>query len=107
MIGALESAQEYAKAEGCSKIHRICLEIGRLSGIVPEALQFAFEAMKDDTMASGAELEIKEVKAVCHCRSCDHEFTPEDVFFRCTQCGSDHIKIISGREMKITQLEIS
>ena len=39
----------------------IRLRIGALSGVVPEALEFAFEALRPGTLAEKAELAIESV----------------------------------------------
>jgi Zn finger protein HypA/HybF involved in hydrogenase expression len=58
------------------------LRIGRLSGVVPEALQFAFDALKTDSPAAEAELEIEAVPAVCWCPGCAAEFETADLTYR-------------------------
>src|SRR5262245_50174965 len=49
--------------ESTTRIIRLRLRVGALAGVVPEALAFAFEAMKPDTPAAHAELEIERVPA--------------------------------------------
>jgi hydrogenase nickel incorporation protein HypA/HybF len=48
----LELAAEKTRAAGATRIHRLKLRIGRLSGVVPEALQFAFDALKTGSPAA-------------------------------------------------------
>ena len=45
MEGALALALEQARQAGARKLHVIRLRVGAMSGVVPEALQFAFEAL--------------------------------------------------------------
>ena len=52
---ALEKANE-AKA---SKITRINLVLGELSGVVDECLQFYFDSLSKDTIAAGAGLSLE------------------------------------------------
>ncbi len=73
----LEAAEAYARKENAQHIHRIRLRIGALSGVVEEALQFAFEALSDDTLAKGGALEIERVPARYRCENCHAEFSPE------------------------------
>jgi hydrogenase nickel incorporation protein HypA/HybF len=47
---------EQAENQKVSRIHRITLRVGDQSGVVPEALEFAFEVVTRGTMAEEAEL---------------------------------------------------
>ena len=49
--------------DSMSRIDRIRLRVGVLAGVVPEALEFAFEAMKPGDTAANAKLEIERVPA--------------------------------------------
>jgi len=48
-----------ASQVGISKIEQINLKIGEFSGILPDALIFAFELLSKDTMMEGARIEIE------------------------------------------------
>ena len=52
MQSALDQVLEKARQAGASRVHAIRLRIGALSGVVPDALQFAFEALADGTASS-------------------------------------------------------
>ena len=39
----LELALDYARQQNATQIHHLTLRVGQLSGVIPEALQFAFE----------------------------------------------------------------
>jgi hydrogenase nickel incorporation protein HypA/HybF len=41
------------------RVHKVTLEIGRLSGVMPEAIEFCFEAVAQGTLAEGARLAIR------------------------------------------------
>jgi hypothetical protein len=47
---ALELALGYAQQQGASHIHRLTLRVGQLSGVIPEALRFAFEIVVQGTI---------------------------------------------------------
>jgi len=83
------------------------MRVGALSGAVPEALRFAFDAVTRGTMAEGAGLEIDEVSAVCHCASCRLEFPASDLFCECPRCNRPSAEIRRGRELELTSLEVS
>ena len=107
MESILDTAQTQAQANDARQIHRISLQIGDLSGIVPEALRFAFETCTANTIAAGATLEIEKMPAICHCQQCDRDFTPTDWIYVCPECEQPSADIRQGRELKIIAIEIS
>ncbi len=107
MQSALDLAVEYATREGAQHIHLIRLRVGPLSGVVPEALRFAFDVVIRGTMAEGASLEIEEVPLVSFCPNCQKEFTASGWIFECPTCGQPSGQVRQGAELELTSLEIS
>lgn len=107
MAQTLEIALENACDRGGKKIHQLKMRIGAMSGVVPEALNFAFDVVTEGTIAEGAKLEIEIVSVVCYCPHCQIEFQPPDWFYECPQCARLSNKIIAGREIELTSLEVS
>jgi hydrogenase nickel incorporation protein HypA/HybF len=60
MQSALDLAADHARRAGAGNIRRVVLRVGALSGVEPDALRFAFEAMAPGTPAAGAVLELEE-----------------------------------------------
>jgi hydrogenase nickel incorporation protein HypA/HybF len=81
------------------------LQVGRLSGVVPEALLFCFELAAEGTALEGAELLIEERKGLGHCRACSEDFALEDLVVLCA-CGSADVEVVAGRELQITSVEV-
>lgn len=102
----IEIAEQHARREDAKTITCIAMEIGALSGVIPEAVEFAFEACTKGTMAEGATLEIVRVPAIGHCQECDAESQMESLTDGCAECGSFALNIISGQEMTLTEMEI-
>jgi len=109
MQATLEIALEHAARHGAGRIHRIALRVGDLAGVVPEALEFAFDVVTEGTIAEGARLEIVRVPLICACTVCGSEFQPPDVFFDfdCPQCHSMSARVRQGRELELGHLEVS
>lgn len=103
---ALDAAVAAANEAGARRIAIVRLRIGRLVGVVPEALEFAFEVVRKGTLAEDAALEWTEVPVECRCRSCGRVFSPEGVVYACPDCGELSSEILSGRELELTQVEI-
>lgn len=88
------------------RIKKVKLSVGEFSGVVKDALEFAFEALKADTPASGAAFEIETVPMKIQCPECGPaECSLSDVNLICRRCGSS-MQILSGRELKVDYLDL-
>ena len=96
-----------AAAQGANRIHAVKLRVGRLSGVDPDALAFAFEVVMAGGISKGARLELEVVPTVCRCGGCGQRFEPVDVVFACPCCGELSADVLGGRELEMTGLEVS
>ena len=106
MQSALEQVLEKARQAGANRVHVIRLRIGVLSGVVPDALQFAFEALAADTPAEVAKLVIEDVPVRFWCGTCKCEFAATRMFAECPDCHHPSAELRAGREMELTSLEV-
>lgn len=106
MSEALRMAEDAAKSAGADRILKLRLRIGSLSGVVPEALEFAFEAVSQGTLAEGAALEIERVPAACWCDNCRAEFECADFFNECPRCHQPGGDLRRGRELDLAAVEL-
>ena len=107
MTEALQMAMDAAKSANAYRILKLRLRIGSLSGVVPEALRFAFDVVCRGTMAEGAVLEIEGVTAACWCATCATEFECADFFNECPRCHNVSGELRRGRELEIASVETS
>ncbi len=104
----LEIVSEQCNKSGYNKIDSINLRIGRASGIMPDALIFAFDVIKHDTIARDALLNIEEVPVTGLCKDCSSRFVVEEEYIlNCPVCKGQSFQIISGREMDVIDMEVS
>jgi hydrogenase nickel incorporation protein HypA/HybF len=107
MQSTLEAALRQARAAGASRIHEVRLRVGRLSGVVPEALNFAFETLRAGTLAAEARLEIEAVPATLWCAGCQAEFESPEFLCDCPRCGRVSGELRRGRELEFVSMEVS
>ena len=81
------------------------LRVGRLSGVVPDALTFCFELATAGTTLQGTALEIEVQPGRATCRTCSEEFSLDDPILLCP-CGSADVAVTSGRELQIVSMEV-
>lgn len=87
------------------KVHRITLEIGRLSGVLPDAIAFCFPEAARGTPAETARLEINRVEGRFRCTTCGCEFPGADLLAVC-HCGSTRCQPIAGEELNVKSIEL-
>jgi hydrogenase nickel incorporation protein HypA/HybF len=92
-----------ARRLGDAPVHRVRLEIGRLSGVVPDSVRFCFELVTGGTTLEGAALEIDEPAGSARCRSCGSEFETVEVLPLCG-CGSADVAVLGGDALRIREV---
>jgi hydrogenase nickel incorporation protein HypA/HybF len=102
----LSLALEKANGAQASRIKRINLVVGELSGVVSDCVQFYFDAISKETIAGGAELAFEVRPTKLRCRKCQSVFTPKDSVWSCPDCHEAGIEIVSGRECYMESIEV-
>lgn len=103
----LDIAAETCIKQGYKGIESIKVKIGKASGIMPEALLFAFDVMKIGTPAEKASLTIEKIPLSGFCMNCDSDFTVDEAYvLACPMCGGTSFQIKTGRELDIYEIEV-
>jgi hydrogenase nickel incorporation protein HypA/HybF len=90
---------------GDRAVTTVRLRVGRLSGVVPDALRFCFELVAAGTALEGAQLEIDEPGGAAHCRACGADFALSDLVLLCG-CGSADVEVLAGHELSVGSVEV-
>lgn len=101
-----EILEEKAREQKGKRIMFVKLQIGALSGIVPELLATAFDIYKKDTIAGEAKLKIDVVPLKVRCKDCHKVMVKDDVLFICDFCASTQIETLEGTEMILEKMDI-
>lgn len=102
----LNIALDEAKAAQASKITKINLVIGELSGVVSDCVQFYFDFLRKDSAAEEATIDFKLMSAELRCRHCLTNFNPQDSLWICPNCQSASVEVISGRDCYVESIEV-
>jgi hydrogenase nickel incorporation protein HypA/HybF len=109
-LGVTENIVNIAVAKAgeaqASKVIKINLVVGELSGFVPDCIQFYFDTLSKDTVARGAVLHFEPVPAELRCRDCSTVFRPEETLWACPKCKGRSVEVFKGRELYIESLEV-
>ena len=99
---------ELASDEGTLVADVVRVQVGALSGIVPEALQFAWpHAVADSATLGSARLDIDWINVQLLCVACNDVYTlTEFRSLRCPHCRSPDVEIIAGDELDIASVDV-
>ncbi|MBW4054377.1 MAG: hydrogenase maturation nickel metallochaperone HypA [Proteobacteria bacterium] len=101
--GIIDLCLEHA---GGRRILTVDVEIGELSSVVPEAIEFCFEACSQGTLLEGALLTIIRIPGRGTCQECGRETPLTELYGSCTHCGGNRVVIVSGEELRVREIEV-
>jgi hydrogenase nickel incorporation protein HypA/HybF len=102
----LRIVHQYVPDPQPNNIKSVKVSIGKMSNILTDSLTFCFEAITSDSALNGTKLEIIENPVKIICLNCSKESEIEPPVFACPVCGHNQIKIISGTEMRVEEIEL-
>jgi len=90
-----------------SKVDSLLVRVGKLDAVSLDALQFMFDAQKNEAGFVGARLEIEHEDVICACRSCGTVSTLDQPIFICPQCASPELTVESGRGITLLEMTLT
>ncbi len=102
----LDIAIKKASEAGATTIKSINLVIGDMSSVVDDCVQFYFDLLSRDSIASGAQLSFQRVPMTVRCRYCRYEFNPAGEDWKCPQCQEWDVEIIAGKDFYLESIEV-
>lgn len=99
--------EDNARAAGAARVALVRLEIGALSQVIPEAMEFCFDAVSKGTLAEGAILEIERSPGQAWCHDCMAKIEIPALGSPCPTCGGYKLQVTGGEEMRVKEMEIA
>lgn len=106
-MGIVNIAEKEIKKANKNKVTLIELEIGSLSGVELESLEYVWDIAVKDTVLENAEKVIDFIEAEATCLECDTNFSVKNVYDNCPKCKSYFKDIIKGKELRVKSLEVT
>jgi len=101
----IEIVTQKALENKLTKINKVSLRIGELSGVMPESLNFAFDSCIQGTMLEESTLAIENVSALGQCEDCNLEFPIQHFHKLCPNCNKFCTSIVRGYELYVNTIE--
>jgi hydrogenase nickel incorporation protein HypA/HybF len=105
--GVLGVVQDAARAHQPCTVRTVRLEIGALAAVELEALRFAFEVVKQGSVADAAQLDIVHVPGSAWCLQCSRSVAIAGRGEPCPECGSFQLQVTGGDRMRVKELELA
>jgi len=106
-MGIVDIAKNEAVKHQISEIELIELEIGTLSGVEIESLNFAWPLAVNGTVLEHAEKKISIIKGKARCLDCGNDYDLKNIFDPCPQCKSHFKDIYHGKELRVKAIVIN
>ncbi len=95
-----------AEEEGLSRISRVTLQVGEVSGIVTDLFVDAWNYFSPrHPVLAGSRLVLEEIPAVTWCDDCKREYETVAYGRTCPYCGSGRTWLLRGNECVIKEIE--
>ncbi len=103
----LEIVENTARNNGATRVTAVCLELGALSHVEPEALRFCFDAVTRGGLAErrGARDRDDAGRGVVH--AVRRAVPLAQLGDACPRCGSYQLTVVQGEEMRVKEIEIA
>jgi hydrogenase nickel incorporation protein HypA/HybF len=103
----LDQVEQIARDHGATRVERILLRVGPLSGVEPALLLNAYPLAAAGTVAESAELVIEPAPVRVRCNDCGAETEAAPNRLLCGDCGGWKTRLISGDELLLANLELT
>lgn len=102
----LDLCEQNATNNNATKITKVVVKIGKLSGVEPHLLEIAFNTFKDNTICANANFEMNIQNVIVSCKECNTTSTIEENTFCCPKCQGYELDIKDGEDMYLMSLEM-
>jgi hydrogenase nickel incorporation protein HypA/HybF len=94
-----------SEAAAGRRVRRVTLEVGKLAGVMTDAIAFCFDVAAAGTPVAGAVLEIREIEGRARCLVCGAEFAAATLLTACG-CGSRRLTYLAGEQLNVKTMEL-
>ncbi|MEF9840454.1 MAG: hydrogenase maturation nickel metallochaperone HypA [Lachnospiraceae bacterium] len=108
-VGIIKSMLRTVKGvmdvNGLTKVGKIVVQIGEISGVVPRQIQECYAGAVYKTPFEETLLDIEVIPGIVRCNHCGKEFNGFTYNLKCPDCNGEDLTALSGREFLIKQIE--
>lgn len=105
MENILNAATAALQPYAVTQVRSLEVEAGILANILPDAFDFAFEALSANTIFAGAQLVVHKKGLKARCLACSAVYESMTVPPVCPLCASRQVEIQGGTEVLLTAID--
>ena len=102
----LTQCEEIAEANDASKVTKVIVKIGVMSGVEPHLLEVAFNTFKESGVTKGAEFVMNVQPLTIVCSDCGVTSELDAAHYCCPKCQSINVNVVDGEDMFLMSLEM-
>jgi len=102
----LEQVETIATENEATKVIKIIVKIGVMSGIEAHLLEISFNTFKEKTICENAEFIMNIQPLTIECNNCGEVSELQKIHYCCQNCESTDVKVIDGEDMFLMSLEM-
>ena len=103
----IDEVEDLAKQNDVTHINSVTLQIGTVTGIVPDYLKDCWDwAVSKHEIMTDCQLRIEKIEAVTHCESCGKDYNTIVYGKICPYCQSSDTYLLQGNEFMIKEMEV-
>jgi hydrogenase nickel incorporation protein HypA/HybF len=106
VLNIIDIVTEYAVKENAKEVKEVEIEVGELSGVVYDALEFAVQMAVKGTIMENSAVHIQVIKGLARCTDCLHEYETDSLFKPCPNCNACAPDIVRGKELRVKSIVI-
>lgn len=107
LVASLHDIIENAHNESpFERVQKVFITLGTLSCVDAETLRWCIGSTASGTRIENAEIVISHEPAVAECTQCQCHYEPDSLMSPCPQCGAQAQRLVSGRDMRVTALDV-
>ena len=101
----VRAIEEIGKEEKLTEVASVTLEIGEVSGVIPDYLEDCWKYFRARSeLLKEAELKIETIPAVTICGDCQKTFSTLKYKKQCPHCGREDTWLTAGNEFNIKEI---
>lgn len=106
-VSIVEAVEEELARRAEPHARAVIVRVGALTGVVPDALEFAWGPATEATRLAGSALRIEVEDVTVFCPACAAERTlPSIQLMQCPVCGAPVRQIVRGNALQIIGVEL-
>ena len=107
LLNIVDTVEEVARQNQVKKIHELALDVGELTGVMPQYMDACWSAVQEQyPLFAGTHLKMNVIKGRGICNECGKCYDLVEHNGVCPGCKASRYRVISGDELIIKDIAV-